>query len=78
MKPCKRVCVGLTKRWGIEIPRRVINTSGVPTKFTDWLTVDDPRRAIQIPMSVVEAGYEPNPRKTTDESKIVSIKCMED
>ena len=66
------------KRWGIEIPRRVINTSGVPTKFTDWLTVDDPRRAIQIPMSVVEAGYEPNPRKTTDESKIVSIKCMED
>ena len=66
------------KRWGIEIPRRKINTSGVPSEITDWLTVDDPRRAIQIPQSVVEAGYEPNPRLAEDESKIISIKCMED
>lgn len=66
------------KRWGIEIPRRVINASGVPSKITDWLTVDDPRRAIQIPQSVVEAGYEPNPRLAVDESEIISIKCMED
>lgn len=66
------------KRWGIEIPRRKINTSGVPFEITDWLTVDDPRRAIQIPQSVVEAGYEPNPRLAEDESKIISIKCMED
>ena len=54
------------KRWGIEIPRRTIDAAGNPVEFTDWLTVDDKRRAIQIPQDVVSAGYEPNPR---DEKK---------
>ena len=50
------------KRWGIEIPRRRMNSSGEPEKVIDWLKVDDPRRAIQIPQKVREAGYTPNPR----------------
>ena len=54
------------KRWGIIIPRRQIAASGYPVAVTDWLTLDDPRRAIQIPESVTTAGYDPNPR-TDDE-----------
>lgn len=50
------------KRWGIEIPRRQINASNQPVAITDWLTVNDLRRAIQIPEAVTTAGYEPNPR----------------
>ena len=50
------------KRWGIEIPRRTMGGDGNPVKITDWLKVDDPRRAIQIPQKVREAGYTPNPR----------------
>ena len=50
------------KRWGIEIPRRTMDGAGAPSKITDWLKVDDPRRAIQIPLKVRDAGYEPNPR----------------
>ena len=50
------------KRWGIEIPRRTMDGDGTPLKITDWLLVDDPRRAIQIPQKVREAGYQPNPR----------------
>ena len=53
------------KRWGIEIPRRQMDSSGNPKEIYDWLTVDDPRRAVQIPKKVIEAGYEPNPRVTT-------------
>lgn len=56
------------KRWGIEIPRRLMNSSGTPVGIYDWLTVDDPRRAIQIPQDVISAGYEPNPRATADDS----------
>ena len=52
------------KRWGIRIPRRKMDSSGKPKEITDWLEVDDLRRAIQIPMKVREAGYEPNPRVT--------------
>jgi len=50
------------KRWGIEIPRRVMTSDGAPDHITDWLKVDDPRRAVQIPQKVREAGYQPNPR----------------
>ena len=50
------------KRWGIEIPRRTMDGAGAPSKITDWLKVDDPRRATQIPLKVRDAGYEPNPR----------------
>ena len=41
-----------------------MDASSYPEKITDWLEVDDQRRAIQIPMKVREAGYEPNPRVT--------------
>lgn len=54
------------KRWGIEIPRRVMNASGTPDHIDDWLTVDDPRRAVQIPQKVREAGYTPNPRPSAE------------
>ncbi|MCR5394605.1 MAG: RagB/SusD family nutrient uptake outer membrane protein [Bacteroidales bacterium] len=50
------------KRYGIVIPRRVMNASGKPEKVIDWLTVDDPRRAVQIPQNSISAGYEANPR----------------
>lgn len=55
------------KRWGIVIPRRIMNEAGTPQETIDWLEVDDPRRAVQIPQDVREAGYEPNARKTTDD-----------
>ena len=65
------------KRWGIRIPRRVMDGSGYPKEITDWLEVDDARRAIQIPMKVREAGYEPNPR-TADKggNQIIDEKYM--
>lgn len=50
------------KRYGIEIPRRVLNADGAPEKVTDWLSKDDPRRAVQIPKKSIDAGYTPNPR----------------
>jgi len=64
------------KRWGIEIPRRTMDASGVPLKITDWLKVDDPRRAIQIPQKVREAGYAPNPRLTTEPGDEVVATCI--
>lgn len=53
------------KRYGIEIPRRVMNTAGNPVRAYDWLTVDDERRALQIPTKSISAGYMPNPRGVT-------------
>lgn len=50
------------KRYGIEIERRIINADGIPETFVDKLVVDDPRRAIQIPKKVIDAGYAANPR----------------
>lgn len=50
------------KRYGIEINRMTLNPSGMPGKITDELLVDDPRRAIQIPLKVRDAGMTPNPR----------------
>ena len=64
------------KRWGIEIPRRVMNAAGNPDHIDDWLTVDDPRRAIQIPQKVREAGYMPNPRPTIDNSGESAVKHL--
>jgi len=50
------------KRYGIEISRRTM-TSGLAVKSVeDVLTVNDERRAIQLPMDVVTAGLTPNPR----------------
>ena len=66
------------KRWGIEIPRRTMNSDGYPEKITDWLTVDDPRRAIQIPQTVISAGYEPNPRLSEEKGEIATNKCIKE
>ena len=50
------------KRYGIEIPRRMMDASGMPAELLDVLKVDDPRRAIQLSPKVLAAGVEPNPR----------------
>jgi len=50
------------KRYGIEVPRITLDSSGKPAKITDWLLKDDPRRAIQIPSKVRASGFEANPR----------------
>lgn len=50
------------KRYGIEIPRRKMDGSGMPFELLDWLKKDDPRRAIQLPPKVISSGVEPNPR----------------
>jgi starch-binding outer membrane protein, SusD/RagB family len=50
------------KRYGIVIYRRQINTNGIVINVTDTLGVDDPRRAIQIPSDVINAGMQPNKR----------------
>lgn len=51
------------KRYGIEIPRRMLNAAGVPALQTDFLSKNDPRRAFQIPLQVRDAGLEANPRE---------------
>lgn len=50
------------RRYGIEIPRREINSAGNPVKVKDWLAKDDLRRTYQIPQKVRDAGLEANPR----------------
>ncbi|MBS9774365.1 MAG: RagB/SusD family nutrient uptake outer membrane protein [Tenacibaculum sp.] len=51
------------KRYGIEIPRRLLKVNGtVIDKINDNLTVDDPRRAIQLPKNVISSGLQANPR----------------
>lgn len=50
------------KRYGIEIPRRVMNAAGTPESKSDFLPKDDKRRALQLPLKVRQAGLEANPR----------------
>ena len=50
------------KRYGITIYRRTLDGS-MNITVTDTMDVDDPRRAIQLPASVIKAGLEANPRK---------------
>ena len=50
------------KRYGIVIYRRHLNEND-NIAVTDELTVDDERRAIQLPINVISAGMTPNPRK---------------
>lgn len=51
------------KRYGIEITRRTLSTTSIdPVSEDDVLTIDDERRAIQIPSDVISAGLTPNPR----------------
>lgn len=50
------------KRYGIVIYRRTLNRGNNVTSVTDSLTVDDPRRAIQLPQDVISSGMTANPR----------------
>lgn len=50
------------KRYGIEIPRRVMGSDSYPASKTDVLLKNDLRRAYQIPLKVRDAGLEANPR----------------
>lgn len=54
------------KRYGIEIPRRLMNANNQPEELKDVLKKDDKRRAVQIPQDVRDAGLEPNPRDTAE------------
>ena len=60
------------KRYGIEVRHK----QGMEAeKILKW---DDPRRAIQIPASVIEAGMTPNislNAKTTDNTQLVTTSC---
>ncbi|MBR1547610.1 MAG: RagB/SusD family nutrient uptake outer membrane protein [Prevotella sp.] len=66
------------KRWGIEIPRRLMASDGTPESTKDWLKVDDPRRAIQIPQKVRDAGYQPNPRAGSEPGDDKIVNCIND
>jgi len=50
------------KRYGIVIYRRTLNASSSVTDVKDSLTVNDLRRAIQLPQDVITAGLTANPR----------------
>ena len=50
------------KRYGIEITRRTLGTTLKVLETYDRLTVDDERRALQLPKDVITAGLTPNPR----------------
>ena len=50
------------KRYGIEIWRRTLGSDGTPARLDDVLLKDDPRRAVQLPRQVIDAGLEANPR----------------
>jgi SusD family. len=50
------------KRYGIVIYRREMNANMKVGAVTDSLTVNDPRRAIQLPQDVITAGLTANPR----------------
>ena len=52
------------KRYGITIYRRAVNGNGQLAEVTDSLLVNDPRRAVQVPIRCIDAGLQPNPRKT--------------
>jgi hypothetical protein len=49
------------KRYGIEIERRRVQNTN-KSLIGNKLTKDDPRRAIQLPQDVINAGLEANPR----------------
>lgn len=50
------------KRYGIEISRRTMTTGLAVKSVDDVLTLNDERRAIQIPKDVITAGLTANPR----------------
>ena len=68
------------KRYGIEIWRRTLqpdpqagqyDASFKPLRLDDVLTVNDPRRAMQLPQEVINAGMTANPRVTDEPAEIV-------
>lgn len=66
---CRRTeTMGLGQRWfdikryGIEIYRRVVNSTSQLDHITDTLGPDDLRRAVQIPQKSRDAGFEANKR----------------
>lgn len=68
------------KRYGIEIWRRTMEPDSKageydaafkPARLDDVLTVNDPRRAMQLPLDVITAGMTPNPRATDKPAEIV-------
>lgn len=54
-----------TGRYGITLYRRLIDKNGQIVEVEKILEPDDPRRAVQIPQDVIQAGLQPNPRNTT-------------
>jgi len=50
------------KRYGIEINRRLVNGQTTIVEVQDQLKVRDNRRALQLPIDVIDAGLTPNPR----------------
>ena len=68
------------KRYGIEIWRRTMepdpkaeqyDAALKPMRLDDVLTVNDPRRAMQLPQDVIAAGMKGNPRVTDKPAEIV-------
>ncbi len=68
------------KRYGIEIWRRTMEPDSKagdydaafkPMRLDDVLKVNDPRRAMQLPLDVITAGMTPNPRATDKPAEIV-------
>lgn len=50
------------KRYGIVIYRRQVDASQNVLQVTDEMRTNDPRRAVQLPQDVINAGLKPNPR----------------
>ncbi|MBP5374539.1 MAG: RagB/SusD family nutrient uptake outer membrane protein [Bacteroidales bacterium] len=70
------------KRYGIEIWRRTMQNDEKagqydaalkPLRLDDVLTVDDERRAMQLPQDVINAGLPANPRKGSGSSGAVAV-----
>ncbi|MBD5188012.1 MAG: RagB/SusD family nutrient uptake outer membrane protein [Bacteroidales bacterium] len=64
------------KRHGIEIDRKIGNSIAPDYHTMDRLTVNDPRRAIQIPAEVGSAGLQSNPRPTNEKTQSPSENVM--
>lgn len=60
------------KRYGIVIYRRTLTNQGNNVSaVTDSLTVNDPRRAIQLPQDVISSGMTPNVRSGSNQPQSV-------
>ena len=53
------------KRYGMTIYRIRLNKSNELEAVTDTMDANDPRSAIQLPVEVLSAGMQANPRNTT-------------